>query len=69
MRVIIAGSRNILDMNDVIRAIAAAPFEITRIVCGKARGPDSLGEDYGNAYDIPIDPYPAEWRDKNGVFR
>ena len=32
------------------------------IVCGKARGADSLGEQYAKERGIPVRYFPADWR-------
>ena len=63
MKTIIAGSREITDYEFVEQCIIDAGFDITAIVCGKARGVDSLGEQYGIANNIPIHEYPALWKE------
>ena len=65
--VIIAGSR---EFNDYQLLCAKCDWlfqnrKPTSILCGKARGADTLGELYAKEHDIPVDYYPAEW-DKYG---
>lgn len=62
MRVIIAGSRDIDDIFEVLEAIKLSGFTITRVVCGKAKGIDTLGEEYAIFNDIPVDYWPANWQ-------
>lgn len=65
MKVIIAGSRTICLPHHLEAAIKNAPFSITEIVSGGARGADRLGEEYAREYLIPLKRYPADW-DKHG---
>ena len=61
MRTIIAGSRNFNDIKELIKAIESCNWEITTVLCGKAKGVDTLGEIWANYLNIPIEYYPAEW--------
>ena len=61
MKVIIAGSRDIIDRNEVEQAIADSGFEITEVVCGCARGVDELGLIWGTCNDVPVKRMPADW--------
>lgn len=61
MKVIIAGSRNINNINYIIDAIQNSHFHITEIVSGGARGVDKLGEEYAKLNKIPIKIFNAEW--------
>lgn len=65
MRVIIAGSRTINDLSLVKLAILHAGFDITEVVCGEARGVDSLGKMWAKAHNVPVKSFPADW-DKYG---
>ena len=61
--VIIAGSR---DFNDYDLLCVKCDYlfqnkKPTAILCGKARGADTLGERYAKEHDIPVNYYPAEW--------
>lgn len=61
MKVIIAGSRSIDSMALVERAVAESGFQITEVVCGMARGVDSLGAAWALANGIPVKEFPADW--------
>ncbi len=61
MKTIIAGSRNVKNIDKVIEAIKASNFTITEIVSGTARGVDRLGEVYGIYHKLPIKRFPAKW--------
>jgi hypothetical protein len=61
MRVIVAGSRSILDYALVKNAIESSGFKISRVVCGKAKGVDSLGERWAKENGVQVDYYPADW--------
>lgn len=62
MRVIIAGSRTMLDVGTVFDAITEADFEITEIVSGLAAGPDNIGKEIGLAAGIKVAEFPADWK-------
>lgn len=64
MKTIIAGSRSITDPQVIVEAIKASGFDITEVVCGGARGVNTLGrewavEDEGKI--IPVKMFLAEW--------
>jgi hypothetical protein len=61
MRTIIAGSRTCDNIEALHLALSHYDFDITEIVCGKARGADTLGEIFGKDNGIKIAYYPAEW--------
>lgn len=61
MRVIVAGSRDRFDYEVVVDAIEAAPFPITTLLCGMARGVDMYGFIWAKKKGIPIREYPADW--------
>ena len=65
MKVIVAGSRDIVDRGAVWRAIETAPFAVTEIVSGTARGVDSIAESYAGTKQVPVKLFPADW-DKYG---
>ncbi len=65
MKVIIAGSRTINDERILWEAIKEAPFNITEIVCGMAKGVDMLGHIYGYCNDLDVSEFPANW-DQHG---
>lgn len=59
MKLIIAGTRDIVDYEEVKKGIALfreryPNFIITEIVSGRARGVDKLGEDWANEMDFQL---------------
>lgn len=68
-KIIIAGSR-VIPNRDVVwddlvwRLGYQIPDEL-EIVCGMARGADTIGLDFGVYYGITVTPFPADW-DKHG---
>lgn len=72
MKTIIAGSRSITDWQVLARAIELCPWEITAVVSGNAVGIDQLGEDYARDLGLPLEVYPALWKQhgsKAGLYR
>lgn len=70
MRTIIAGSRDITEPAIVSRAMAQAALRgivPTIVLCGCARGVDTLGRDWAEDRDIPVHLHPAEWT-RDGRF-
>ena len=61
MRVIIAGSRDIDDYEEVERAVKDSGFTVTQIISGTATGVDIQGIIYAERNKIPIALYPADW--------
>lgn len=66
MKVIIAGSRDITDVNLVSPLIKQGllALQITgplEIVSGCAKGVDSIGELIAMKHDVPIKRFPADW--------
>ena len=61
--VIIAGSRDFNDYEMVCAKCAAffARRTPTSIVCGEARGADTLGRRWAEEHGIPVDSFPADW--------
>lgn len=67
MKVIIAGSRNIIDfalwhVKTAIEDAKLVGIEITEVVSGGARGIDWCGEQYAIANDIPYKVFHADWK-------
>lgn len=62
MKVVIAGSRTILDYSSVARAVERSKFDINEVVCGMAAGVDTLGERWAISRGIPIKYMPADWK-------
>jgi hypothetical protein len=65
MKVIIAGSRENITYDDVVKAISQSKFVISTVISGTARGVDRFGEKYASENCINIEKYPADW-DKYG---
>jgi hypothetical protein len=63
MKVIIAGSRSIKDLNHVIDACEASGFDITHVIEGGAKGVDRLGRQYAQMNLIPFTTMNADWKD------
>lgn len=66
MRVIVAGSRHIIDYRPVMIAIKEAanlqnPIIITELICGMAPGVDETGYWFAKMARIPIKEMPADW--------
>jgi hypothetical protein len=61
MKVIVAGSREIVDYDLVIQAIKESGFEVTQVISGTARGVDTLGARYGKENNIPVREMSANW--------
>jgi hypothetical protein len=62
MRVIIAGSRGITDAETVALAVEESNFNPTVVISGTAKGIDQLGEDWATLHNIPIEQFPADWK-------
>lgn len=64
MRVIIAGSREGVSYEEVVKSILICPLrsQITEVVSGFAtRGVDLHGERWAQANRLPIKRFPAQW--------
>lgn len=64
MKVIIAGSRDIEDYDELLNALSGSEFGIfgiSEIVSGTARGADKLGEKCALVNGIPLTRFPADW--------
>lgn len=63
-RVIIAGGRDFRDYDLLAKTmnhlLSNVSDEIT-VVCGKARGTDTLGEQYAKEHGYPVQYFPADW--------
>lgn len=72
MKTIVAGSRGIDDYQVVQKVIDSAPWQITEVVSGGARGVDRLGERWAREHRIAVMLFAAEWGrlgKKAGVLR
>jgi len=65
MKVVIAGSRNFPEDLEsykiLLETIKLSGYTITDVVCGKARGVDSLGEKYARVSNLGLIEMPADW--------
>jgi hypothetical protein len=61
MKVIIAGGRDITDMDLVLAAVRESGFGISEVVSGNAWGVDRLGEEYAKASNLRLKVFPADW--------
>lgn len=63
LKIIIAGSRTIQyhHYNFLITSIKESNFNISKIICGEAKGADTLGKIYGIDNNIEILSFPANW--------
>lgn len=61
MKTIIAGSRYIKDQALITSYIEQAPWEITEVVCGGARGVDMAGKHWAELRSIPVKMFLPNW--------
>ena len=63
MKVIIAGGRDIEDMDLLLDALRSSGIihQITEVVSGMARGVDSLAVQWASKFGLPVTPFPANW--------
>lgn len=61
MRIIIAGSRTILDYELLLDAISVSDFSISEVISGGARGVDRLGERWGWSMGVRTTVFKANW--------
>ena len=61
MKTIIAGSRTVVDIKIVEKAIWLSGFNISEVVSGGAWGVDALGEKIANRQNISIKMFSADW--------
>lgn len=61
MKTIIAGGRDFNDVDFFMECMHKYDKPITEVVCGMAKGADTLGKDYAITYFIPIAEFPADW--------
>lgn len=61
-RLIIAGSRSIIDYPTVKDAVDRTPFKPTLVLCGGASGVDALGARWAFENRVPLKYYRADWK-------
>lgn len=57
-----------MDYTILLRAVALIPPP-TVVLSGMAQGADNLGIKWAHQMNIPLESYPAQWRDRNGYDR
>lgn len=60
-KLIVAGGREFNDYNKLREDIESLNISDLEIVCGKARGADSLGERYARENNLVLHEFPAKW--------
>lgn len=61
MRTIIAGSRDCTDERILLQAVEDCGWVPTTVICGGARGADTIGKIWAGNMGIPCEIYFAEW--------
>lgn len=61
MNVIIAGSRTVTNY-DIAKAVKNSHFTVTAVICGDAKGVDTLGNKWAEENNIPVVHFPADWK-------
>jgi hypothetical protein len=61
VKLCIAGSRTIKDLDVVTKAVQQSGFSPTCIISGTASGVDKLGEEYAELHGLKLMLYPADW--------
>lgn len=59
---IVAGSRNFQNYKLLEEELNKLHDLIGEIVCGEAKGADTLGRVYGESHGIPVKCFPADWQ-------
>ena len=63
MKIIVAGGRDYTNKDIVFKALdnMSKSINITEVVCGMAKGVDTLGREWAIKNDIPVAEFPADW--------
>lgn len=61
MKVIIAGGRDFDNYDYLSETMKNLNIIVSEVVCGGARGADSLGEKWAQINGIPVKYFPADW--------
>lgn len=61
MKVIIAGSRTFNNYDLLVKTLQEENLIIEEVVCGGARGADTLGAEWAKKNGVPIKYFNAEW--------
>tara|TARA_R110000851_G_scaffold171086_1_gene317402 strand:+ start:626 stop:1063 length:438 start_codon:yes stop_codon:yes gene_type:complete len=68
LRLIVAGGRDFTDLTAVARVIRSLNSQPTEIVCGEARGADTLGRRWAEGHRCAVKSFVPEWSTKAGGF-
>lgn len=63
MKLIVAGGRDFQDYRRLVKILDGihTKHTIQEVVCGKARGADTLGEDWARVVGVTVAEFPADW--------
>lgn len=61
MKVIIAGSRTFNNYDLLVKTLQEENLIIDEVVCGGARGADTLGAEWAKKNGVPVKYFNAEW--------
>ncbi len=61
MRTIIAGSRSITDYSALQDAMRESAWVPSVVICGRARGVDTLGEQWAAENNLPVEYFYPQW--------
>ena len=62
MKIIVAGSRSIIDYGAVVKAVIDSGFSLSMVVSGGAKGADALGEKFATENNLQVKIFPADWK-------
>ena len=61
-KIIVAGSRNFNNYPLLSEKLCKYKDEIKEVVCGEAKGADTLGKNWAIQHNIPVKSFPADWQ-------
>lgn len=68
MKVLVCGSRDWTDEGKIVERLVKLPRG-TEIISGGARGADQLAATIGRGLGFNVTEFPAEWRDRDNLYR
>lgn len=72
MRLIIAGGRDFNDYElaraELMKTIIDVPLAEIEIVCGGAKGADTIGETFAKNFQLQIKYFIPVWRNEDGIY-
>lgn len=63
MKVIIAGGRDFDNYDYLCQVMNELDFTISEVVCGGAKGADSLGKRWAEEHNLVVKMFPANWEE------